>query len=183
MDQEPSLGISGSRKLLGLVLFSGEEADKKISALSGGECGRLVLARIMKQKQNILIMDEPTNHLDLETVEALAQALQEYEGTLIVVSHNRFLVRAVADRLILIKPDGIEEFMGGYEEYLQKGKEDYLKANRKSVSNKQVSKAKSGLSYEEQKRIKSELKKFLDWFQSLSLNIRSLKNLMMKTWL
>ena len=159
MDQEPSLGISGSRKLLGLVLFSGEEADKKISALSGGECGRLVLARIMKQKQNILIMDEPTNHLDLETVEALAQALQEYEGTLIVVSHNRFLVRAVADRLILIKPDGIEEFMGGYEEYLQKGKEDYLKANRKSVSNKQVSKAKSGLSYEEQKRIKSELKK------------------------
>ena len=157
MDQEPSLGISGSRKLLGLVLFSGEEADKKIAALSGGECGRLVLARIIKQKQNVLVMDEPTNHLDLETVESLAQSLQEYAGTLIVVSHNRFLVRAVADRLILIKPDGIEDFIGSYEEYLQKGREDYLLAAKKSTQTKQTQQ-KRNLSYEEQKAYKVDFK-------------------------
>ncbi len=176
MDQEPSLGISGSRKLLGLVLFSGEEADKKIAALSGGECGRLVLARIMRQKQNVMVMDEPTNHLDLETVEALAHALREYSGTVVVVSHNRFLVRAVADRLILIKHSGIEEFTGGYEEYLQKGRQDYLQASKKVTKIRQQT-AKPKLSYEEQKRMKSELKRKTRTVNQLEADYQSLEAL------
>ena len=123
---QPGLDISTIRGTLGRVLFSGDEADKFTGSLSGGEAARLLLARLMLQKDNLLALDEPTNHLDLEGREALMHALQEYTGTLIFVSHDRHFVSHVADRVLALSPDGFEDFHGNYEEYLAKEGADYL---------------------------------------------------------
>ncbi len=125
-NQSPSSTIGKIRSTLGRVLLSGDDAEKKVQALSGGEACRLILAKWMLVDQNILVLDEPTNHLDLESIEALTDALQAYKGTLILVSHNRYLVSALADRIFEIQPEGISDFFGSYEEYLQKQGTDHL---------------------------------------------------------
>lgn len=107
------------RGLLGRMLFSGDDALKPTEGLSGGECARLLLARMMLQKNPILILDEPTNHLDLESVSALAEGLSAFPGTVFVVSHDRDLVADVATRILAFTPDGLVNFQGPYEEYLQ----------------------------------------------------------------
>jgi ATPase subunit of ABC transporter with duplicated ATPase domains len=106
------------RGLLGKMLFSGEAALKQTENLSGGESARLIMAKLMLLQNNLLIMDEPTNHLDLEAVSALAQALETYKGTAIFVSHDRDLVSNVATRIIALTDDGICDFAGTYDEYL-----------------------------------------------------------------
>jgi ATPase subunit of ABC transporter with duplicated ATPase domains len=108
------------RGILGQMLFSGEEGEKPIKALSGGEQARLVFCKLILTKPNILIFDEPTNHLDLESINALNIALQRYEGTVLLVTHDHDLIDEVATRLWNFKEDGIEDFQGPYEEW--KGK-------------------------------------------------------------
>ena len=114
------------RGKLGLVLFSGDDVQKKISALSGGEGARLIFCRLGVQQPNILILDEPTNHLDLEAIEALVQSLESYEGTLIFVSHDRWFVSRLANRLLEITPEGLRDFRGTYDEYLERCGDDHL---------------------------------------------------------
>lgn len=114
------------RGRLGRVLFSKEEVKKKLDAISGGEAARLIFARLGVEEPNVLILDEPTNHLDLEAIDALSQALRDYDGTLIFVSHDRWFVSKLAKRIIEITPEGIRDFHGSYEEYLEKEGEDHL---------------------------------------------------------
>jgi ATPase subunit of ABC transporter with duplicated ATPase domains len=115
------------RALLGCVLFKKDDTTaKKLSVLSGGELSRLVLARMMLQKHNVLILDEPTNHLDLEAIESLTDALQEYEGTVLFVSHNSHFVSKIADRIIELTVDGIRDFKGSFDEYLAQTSHNYL---------------------------------------------------------
>ncbi len=117
------------RGLLGRMLFSGDSALKQTDNLSGGESARLIIAKLMLEQNNFLIMDEPTNHLDLESVSALAQALELYKGTAIFVSHDRDLVSQVATRIVAITDEGIADFSGTYDEYLdalEKGKPSAL---------------------------------------------------------
>lgn len=114
------------RHMLGQVLFMKDEVEKSVLQISGGEAGRLLLANIMLMKPNVLIMDEPTNHLDIETIEALADALKAYQGTLLLVSHDRHFVNQVATRVIAITKQGIKDFKGSYEEYLKYYQSDYL---------------------------------------------------------
>src|SRR6204780_152099 len=104
------------RGLLGQMLFSGEEGLKKTEALSGGEAARLIFCRLMLQKPNILILDEPTNHLDLESINALNIALQKYQGTLFLVTHDHDLLEETATRIWRVSASGIEDFKGAYEE-------------------------------------------------------------------
>jgi ATPase subunit of ABC transporter with duplicated ATPase domains len=106
------------RGLLGRMLFSGDEAMKKTHNLSGGESARLIIAKLMLQQHNLLILDEPTNHLDLEAVSALAGALESFPGTVIFVSHDRDLVSQVATRIVAITDEGIADYLGTYDEYL-----------------------------------------------------------------
>jgi ATPase subunit of ABC transporter with duplicated ATPase domains len=106
------------RGLLGQMLFSGEEGLKKTEALSGGEAARLIFCRLMLQKPNILILDEPTNHLDLEAINALNIALQRYEGTVLLVTHDHDLIDEVATRIWHFDQGTIEDFKGPYEEYM-----------------------------------------------------------------
>ena len=114
------------RGLLGRMLFEGNVVHHKISTLSGGEATRLVFARLMLKQENLLLLDEPTNHLDMEAIETLAEALQDYAGTLLFVSHNRYFVSRIATRIIEIKPDGLQDFKGTYTEYLEKQNTDHL---------------------------------------------------------
>jgi ATPase subunit of ABC transporter with duplicated ATPase domains len=114
------------RHMLGQVLFVKDEVEKSVLHISGGEAGRLLLANIMLMKPNILVMDEPTNHLDIETIEALAEALKSYEGTLLLVSHDRHFVNQVANRVIAVTHKGIKDFKGSYEAYLKYYQQDYL---------------------------------------------------------
>ncbi len=107
------------RATLGRLLFSQDEIRKPVNVISGGEQGRMLFGRLMLQKANVLLMDEPTNHLDMESIESLNLALENYPGTLIFVSHDREFVSSLATRILEMKPDGLVNFSGSYEDYLQ----------------------------------------------------------------
>jgi ATPase subunit of ABC transporter with duplicated ATPase domains len=107
------------RGTLGRLLFSQHEIRKSVKVISGGEQGRMLFGKIMLQRPNIIVMDEPTNHLDMESIESLNQALEDYAGTLIFVSHDREFVSSLATRIIELTPKGIVDFHGTYEDYLQ----------------------------------------------------------------
>ncbi len=106
------------RGLLGKMLFKGEEGQKPTHALSGGEAVRLLFAKLMLTKDNVLVLDEPTNHLDLESIVALGDALSKYEGTAFVVTHDRDLIETFATRLFAFSDGGLVDFRGTYDEYL-----------------------------------------------------------------
>ena len=114
---DPAASQEELRGLLGQMLFSGEDALKPTNALSGGESARLIFCRLMLQKPNFLILDEPTNHLDLEAINALNIALQKYDGTVILVTHDHDLIEEVATRIWHFEGGRIEDFKGPYEEY------------------------------------------------------------------
>lgn len=124
----PGESIGFVRGHLGAVLFSGDDVDKKLTALSGGEAARLVFARQVVEQPNVLVLDEPTNHLDLEAIESLVTGLRAYEGTLIFVSHDRWFVGELATRIIELTPEGLNDFPGTYEEYLERCGDDHLDA-------------------------------------------------------
>ncbi len=117
---KPAAHVEDIRGILGQMLFSGEEGSKPTKALSGGEQARLAFCKLILTKPNILIFDEPTNHLDLEAINALNIALQRYEGTVLLVTHDHDLIDEVATRLWIFHEGGIEDFQGPYEEW--KGK-------------------------------------------------------------
>jgi ATPase subunit of ABC transporter with duplicated ATPase domains len=110
------------RGLLGKMLFKGEEGQKPTAALSGGEAVRLLFAKLMLTKDNVLVLDEPTNHLDLESIIALGAALARYEGTAFVVTHDRDLISTFATRLFAFDERGLTDFRGTYDEYLAQRK-------------------------------------------------------------
>jgi ATPase subunit of ABC transporter with duplicated ATPase domains len=139
-------GIGFVKAQLAAVLFSGDDSKKRLEALSGGEAARLTFARQAIEKPNVLILDEPTNHLDLEAIEALVGALVAYEGTLIFVSHDRWFVNELATRIVEITPEGIRDFSGSYDEYLQRAGEDHLDAQevlRRARESKRASRGES----------------------------------------
>jgi ABC-type Mn2+/Zn2+ transport system ATPase subunit len=146
------------RGQLGRVLFSGEEVDKEIRLLSGGESARLIFALLSVRRPNVLVLDEPTNHLDLEAIHALVAALKEYPGTVIFVSHDRWFVSELATRVIELTPRGPNDFPGSYPDYLARCGDDHLDADAVVLKAKAASRADAGggdaasSSWEEQKR-------------------------------
>ena len=107
------------RSILGRLLFSGDDVGKKVRVLSGGEKHRMTFGRLMFGRHNVLMLDEPTNHLDMESIESLQMALEKFQGTLFVVSHDREFVNAVANRILEVRGDGsVTDFKGSYDEYL-----------------------------------------------------------------
>jgi ATPase subunit of ABC transporter with duplicated ATPase domains len=163
----PEEGTSTIRGQLGRMLISGDEVEKKVTALSGGEAARVIFARLCLQKPNVLLLDEPTNHLDIEAIEALAEALQAFEGTLLFVSHDRWFVQRIATRIIELKADGLHDFRGTYDEYLERQGTDHLDVG--AVSLKAKAPAQSGdldagrkpaapLDHKERKKLTNRLK-------------------------
>ena len=119
-------GVGFARGKLGMVLFSGDDAEKRLENLSGGESSRLVLCSLMVRRPNVLVLDEPTNHLDLEAIEALVEGLAAYPGTLVFVSHDRWFVARLANRIVDITEEGITDYRGTYEEYVHSRGDDHL---------------------------------------------------------
>jgi ATPase subunit of ABC transporter with duplicated ATPase domains len=106
------------RATLGRLLFSGDDPQKSLNVISGGEQQRMIFGKLILQRPNVLLLDEPTNHLDMESIESLNAALAKYKGTLIFVSHDREFVSSLATRIIEMTPAGIEIYSGNYEDYL-----------------------------------------------------------------
>ena len=119
-DDFPRLDADRVRGVLALFLFTGDDVFQKIHTLSGGERGRLALAKLMLRKDNLLFMDEPTNHLDMDSREVLEHAPDEFDGTLLAVSHDRYFINRVANRVIEMSAEGVSEYLGNYDDYLEK---------------------------------------------------------------
>lgn len=117
-DSFPQAGQGSLRALAGCFGFSGDDVEKKCRVLSGGEKARLVMAKMLYDPPNFLVLDEPTNHLDLATKEMLINALSEFEGTMLFVSHDRHFLAALSNRVLELTPEGIHQFGGGYTEYV-----------------------------------------------------------------
>lgn len=122
-DEWPLMNEKDVRTVLGRFLFSGEDVDKIVHDLSGGEKARLTLAKLMLEKNNVLILDEPTNHLDLDSKEVLENALIDFPGTLIFVSHDRYFINRIATKVVELSNEGSFEYLGDYDYYVEKKEE------------------------------------------------------------
>jgi len=140
-DEHPRTPEVDIRTLLGSFLFSGDDVNKVISSLSGGERARVVLAKLAMEKDNFLVLDEPTNHLDIDSKEVMENALIDFDGTLLFVSHDRYFINRMATKVIEIEEDGVEVYLGDYDYYLQKKEElealEQLKNEKNSTTNTQ----------------------------------------------
>ena len=119
-DAFPRLDLDRVRSVLALFLFTGDDVYKKVGMLSGGEKGRVSLCKLMLKRDNLLLLDEPTNHLDMDSREVLEGALEDFDGTILAVSHDRYFINRVANRVIEMRPDGVREYLGNYNDYLEK---------------------------------------------------------------
>ncbi|OGW33006.1 MAG: hypothetical protein A2X59_09325 [Nitrospirae bacterium GWC2_42_7] len=121
LDAFPSLSRSAARNICGIMMFSGDNALKKVSVLSGGEKSRVLLAKLIVSPANLLLLDEPTNHLDMESVDSLLEAIDAFRGAVVIVTHSEMILHAVATRLIIFDDDRVRVFEGTYQDFLDKG--------------------------------------------------------------
>ena len=119
-DRFPQMEQSNVRGALGMFLFTGDDVFKPIHTLSGGEKGRVALTALMLRKDNLLLLDEPTNNLDMDSREVLEDALTDFGGTIITVSHDRYFINRIANRIIEMQPDGVTEYIGNYDDYIER---------------------------------------------------------------
>ena len=153
------------RDILGAFLFSGEEVDKKVKVLSGGERTRLAMVRLLLEPYNLLILDEPTNHLDMRTKDILKEALRKFEGTVIVVSHDRDFLNGLADKVYEFANRGLKEYLGGVTDFLEAKKiacfREYEQLHKPEAKQQTAMNpvVENKLSFEERKQLNREIKK------------------------
>lgn len=169
----PEMRESDIRKILGRFLFTQDEVKKSVNDLSGGEKARIQLAKLMLEKNNVLILDEPTNHLDIDSKEVLENALDEYEGTIIFVSHDRYFVNRIANRILEMEKEKLFLVNGNYDYFLHKKEE--LKMTQEPEETVAESENKGSLSYEEQKRQRNEIGKLKKQVKKLEQEIATLE--------
>ncbi|MFC7284972.1 ABC-F family ATP-binding cassette domain-containing protein [Phocicoccus pinnipedialis] len=157
-EEYPHMSEKDVRSVLGQFLFSQDDAMKRVNNLSGGEKARIQISKLMLEKNNLLILDEPTNHLDISSKEVLEQALLDYPGTLIVVSHDRYFISKIANRVMEIDQDKVFLVNGDYDYYLHKKEERIAEENAEMIVEVEE-KNKVNIDYEEQKRRRSEIQK------------------------
>ena len=116
----PKLEQTRIRSALGLFLFTGDEVFEKIEKLSGGERGRVALTKLMLKQDNLLLLDEPTNHLDMDSREVLEDALRDFPGTILAISHDRYFINRFAEKVMVMEQDGLTEYLGNFDDYIEK---------------------------------------------------------------
>ncbi len=164
------------RSILGSFLFSGDDVFKKIKNLSGGEKARVALAKALISKANFLVMDEPTNHLDINSVDILTEALQKFQGSLIMVSHDRQFIEAIANKIWYIDNKKIKEYPGSYSDYEYKdGNLNQVKKSEPQKSTERVKKFPKSRSFEDQKKLKNKLNSLHNKLRTLEEEISSLE--------
>ena len=154
------------RSALASFLFKGDDVFKNMNTLSGGEKARVALLKLMLSKSNLLVLDEPTNHLDIKSREALENAFDSYDGTLIVVSHDRYFINRLATRIVRLHTDGIDSYLGNYDFYIEHKLERNLP--------EQIVKKPKENTYRQQKERESEIRKMKGRISRLEEEIDSL---------
>ena len=173
-DAYPFLTETKVRNTLAAFMFTEDDVFKRISELSGGERGRVSLAKLMLSKSNLLILDEPTNHLDMDSKERLEDALNEYYGTLLYVSHDRYFVNRTANIILELSEGKLTKYLGNYDDYI--AKKEQLYGNDK-ITNSDISSSESAakLDYKEQKRIEAEKRKLQNQISKVEAEIEKLE--------
>ncbi|PFK39220.1 ABC transporter ATP-binding protein [Bacillus cereus] len=177
-DEYPLQPEKEIRTILGNFLFTGDDVLKPVSSLSGGQKARLALAKLMMQKSNLLILDEPTNHLDLNSKEILENALIDYPGTLLFVSHDRYFINRVTTTVVELSIDGAQEYLGDYDYYIEKKNEMIERAEfEKQEENAPVQKmiAQEKLNYLEEKERKKQERQRARKIEEIEQNIVTLE--------
>ena len=167
------------RNILGSFLFTNEDVDKKVGVLSGGEKARLALAKLLLEPYNVLLLDEPTNHLDMQSKDILKNALLRYNGTLILVSHDRDFLQGLSNKVIEFKNKSIKVHLGDIDDYLEKRKIESLQLlNTKNVSTASKSPTANSETknrWEQQKQKESDLRKITKQIENIEKEIQSLE--------
>lgn len=169
-DAYPRMTETEVRSALAVFLFKGEDAYKRVSELSGGERARIALLKLMLSGANFLLLDEPTNHLDITSCEALESALAGYDGTLLVISHDRYLINKLANRVYHLTSTGIENYLGNYDYYLERTLQD---SASDPVKTEKVQ-SEQALSYKQRKERESEHRKLVGRISRLEKAIEEL---------
>lgn len=158
-DEDPRLSVTEIRGMLGGFLFHGDEVYKKINQLSGGEKGRVSLLKLMMSKANFLLMDEPTNHLDIDSKEALEDALDGYDGTIIVISHDRYFLNKLCTKIVDLTPEGAVTYLGNYDYYREKISAQAIDNTEPEEASKTKTQAKEDRRKEKEKQLQAKQKK------------------------
>ena len=154
-DRFPRLEQYEVRGALGMFLFTGDEVFEPISTLSGGEKGRVALTELMLRRDNVLLLDEPTNHLDMDSREVLEHALEDYEGTILAISHDRYFINRFATRVMALEEDGLKEYLGNYDDYAAKVARDLPPDGIDTGMTRTAQDKERKKTWEEQRRLKA----------------------------
>lgn len=184
-DASPEEMRKHARSLLGAFMFRGGDVDKKVKVLSGGERGRLALCKLLLNPINFLVMDEPTNHLDMNSKDVLKQSLQSFDGTLLVVSHDREFLEGLVTKTIEFRDYKVKTILGGIEYYLEQRKLESMREVEAKSAQKNIQKAKeeaaNGLDYKERKRLEKDLRSVVRKLEEVEQEIENLEE-EINTW-
>jgi len=164
------------RNRLGAFLFSGDDVKKSVGMLSGGERARLLLAKLSMENNNFLILDEPTNHLDIDSKEVLENALIDFDGTLLFVSHDRYFINRVATHVLELSESGSTLYIGDYDYYVEKKAEVEVRQNEEPSTSNQAKEASPVNDYQAQKKSQKEARKLMRQIENLEAEIETLDN-------
>ena len=164
------------RNRLGAFLFSGDDVKKSVGMLSGGEKARLLLAKLSMENNNFLILDEPTNHLDIDSKEVLENALIDFDGTLLFVSHDRYFINRVATHVLELSENGSTLYLGDYDYYVEKKAEVAVSQTEEASTNNQVKEPSPVNDYQAQKESQKEVRKLMRQIESLEAEIEELES-------
>ena len=164
------------RNRLGAFLFSGDDVKKSVGMLSGGEKARLLLAKLSMENNNFLILDEPTNHLDIDSKEVLENALIDFDGTLLFVSHDRYFINRVATHVLELSENGSTLYLGDYDYYVEKKAEVEMTQAEKASTSNQAKEASPVNDYQAQKESQKEVRKLMRQIESLEAEIEELES-------
>ena len=164
------------RNRLGAFLFSGDDVKKSVGMLSGGEKARLLLAKLSMENNNFLILDEPTNHLDIDSKEVLENALIDFDGTLLFVSHDRYFINRVATHVLELSENGSTLYLGDYDYYVDKKAEMEVSLTEEALTSNQAKEASPVNDYQAQKESQKEVRKLMRQIESLEAEIEELEN-------
>lgn len=182
-DSNEKLTQTEIRNMLGSLLFEDEEVFKKISTLSGGERARIAILKLILSKANFLLLDEPTNHLDIDSKEVLEEALENYTGTIFTISHDRYFLNTVVDKILVLGENGITEYLGNYYYYINKKRESeemsaIVEIEEKTKTQLKEEKRKEKEQREKEKKNKYKIKNIEQEIEELETKIEELDNLL-----